>query len=249
MFSYREKLFEYIRKKYKVKEEYLWARFEDYAVFRHKDNQKWFALIMDIPECKLGIKGDEIVDVINLKLNDPFMVDSLIQREGYFKGYHISRGNWVSILLDGTVEFDEICMWLNESYFNTASKETKQKMRPPMEWLIPANPKYYDIQGAFEQAKEIDWKQGKGIKKGDIVYMYVAAPVSAILYKCKVTKTDIPFEYDDGRVRMSGLMKIKLLKRYKPGRFTLKVLDEEYGISTVRGPRGIPGDLSEALKK
>ena len=48
---------------------------------------------------------------------------------------------------------------------------------------------------------------------------------------------------------MSGLMKIKLLKRYKPDKFTLAVLDEKYGISTVRGPRGIPDDLSRALKK
>ena len=34
-------------------------------------------------------------------------------------------------------------------------------MRPPKEWIIPANPKYYDIQAAFRTSKEIDWKQGK----------------------------------------------------------------------------------------
>ena len=77
------------------------------------------------------------------------------------------------------MDFDEICMWINESFFNTASKETKQKMRPPMEWLVPANPKYYDIQGAFEQSKEIDWKQGKGIKKGDIVYISRRSSINA----------------------------------------------------------------------
>lgn len=71
-------------------------------------------------------------------------------------------------------------------------------MRPPKEWIIPANPKYYDIQAAFRTSKEIDWKQGKGIKVGDTVYMYVAAPVSAILYKCRVTRTDIPFRFDGG---------------------------------------------------
>ena len=38
------------------------------------------------------------------------------------------------------------------------------------------------MEAAFENTDEIHWKQGPGIKKGDIVYMYVASPVSAILY-------------------------------------------------------------------
>ena len=52
--------------------------------------------------------------------------------------------------------------------------------------MIPSNPAHYDVIGAFDQADEIDWKQGAGIKKGDTVYLYVGAPVSAILFKCLV---------------------------------------------------------------
>jgi len=44
------------------------------------------------------------------------------------------------------------------------------------------------------------------------------------------------------------LMKIKLLKKYKPDAFPFDVLKAEYGIFAVRGPRGIPYNLSEALK-
>ena len=128
-------------------------------------------------------------------------------------------------------------------------KQVKEpKIRLPKEWIIPANPKYYDIEAAFENSDEIDWKQGAGIKAGDTVFMYVAAPVSAILYKCEVTKTDIPFPYDDGKVRMKALMKIKLQKRYPRDKFTFPVLGSEYGIFAVRGPRSIPDSLSEALK-
>ena len=245
----REQLFDYVKKKYKAVPEHLWIRFPDYAIFRHADNEKWFGLVMAIPRRKLGMDVDDIVDILNVKLSDPLLVDILIQQPGYFRGYHISRGNWVSILLDGSVPFDDICRWLEESYLTTASKEKKQKLRPPKEWIVPANPKYYDIGQAFENAKEIDWKQGAGIKKGDTVFMYVAAPVSAILYKCKVTETDIPFRYDDGNVRMKALMKIKLQKRYKPTRFTFEKLREEYGIFAVRGPRAVPHSLSEALKR
>ena len=81
------------------------------------------------------------------------------------------------------------------------------------------------------------------------MFMYVAAPVSAVLYKCKVMETDIPFRYDDGMVQMKALMKIRLQKRYPRDRFTFDVLGKEYGIFAVRGPRGIPHSLSEALKK
>jgi hypothetical protein len=43
-------------------------------------------------------------------------------------------------------------------------------------------------------------------------------------------------------------MSIRLLKRYDPKRFTFDVLKNEYDIFAVRGPRGIPQKLSDALK-
>ena len=244
----RERLFAYAGKKYRASPEYLWARYPNYAVLRHRDNRKWFALVMDIPAAKLGLERGGTVDILNVKMEDTLLADLLIQQEGFYRGYHISRGNWISILLDGTVAFEELCRWLDESFMATASRETRQKRRPPKAWIVPANPKYYDVQKAFDEAEEINWKQGKGIKTGDTVYLYVAAPVSAILYKCRVTKTDIPFRFDNGEVRMSSVMKIKLLKRYEPDRFTFDVLGKEYGIFAVRGPRGIPESLREALK-
>ncbi len=248
MTSLKEKLFAYVNKKYSSTPEYLWMRYPNYAVFRHGDNRKWFALIMDIPANKLGMDSEEITDILNVKMSDPFIADILVQQKGFFRGYHISRGNWISILLDGTVEYEEICKWLDESYIATASKETIRRIRPPKEWLIPANPKYYDIQAAFSKSKEINWKQGKGIKLNDTVFIYVGAPVSAILYKCKVIKTDIPFSYNDEDIHMSRIMKIKLQKHYDPKQFTFDVLKERYGIFAVRGPRGISDSLSKALR-
>lgn len=127
----RGQLFDYVKKKYKAAPEYLWRRFPDYAIFRHADNEKWFGIVMNVKKEKLGMEGDDIVDILNVKLSDLFLVEMLIQQSGYFRGYHISRGNWVSILLDGSVPFDDICRWLDESYLTTASKEKKQKLRPP----------------------------------------------------------------------------------------------------------------------
>lgn len=245
----REDIFRYVRKKYGITEDYPLPTAPTFPVMRHPDNRKWFAIIMDVQREKLGLDGMERVDVINVKLRDPMFTDMIVQQEGYFRGYHISRGNWISILLDGTVPLKDICGLIDESFLATASKTKKEKHRPPKEWLVPANPKYYDIEHAFDETDVIDWKQGSGIKAGDTVFMYVAAPVSAILYKCKVVETDIPYDYSDKDLTIKALMKIKLQKKYKPRKFSFDVLKEKYGIYAVRGPRGIPHFLSEALRK
>ncbi len=200
----RKKIIDYIKKEYKAEPEHLWRSYPDYIVFRHSDNSKWFGIIMDVSRDKLGLDGDGRVDILDVKVEDPFLRDTLIQQPGYLPAYHMNKGKWITVLLDGTVSFEEICLMVDEGYMVTASKAKKEKIRPPKEWIIPANPKYYDIENAFDDANEIDWKQGAGIK---------------------------------------------LLKRYKPEKFTFEVLKDEYGIYTIRGPRGIPNSLSAALNK
>jgi len=245
----RQTVTDYIKKKYGTSPEYLWKRYPDYAVFRHEDNNKWFALTAGVPGSKLGLADDTPVDVINLKIDDLFFRDMLIREDGIFPAYHMNKVHWISVLLDGTVNEKQIYDLIDMSYMATASAKKKEKIRPPKEWIIPANPKYYDVEQAFDEENEIDWKQGAGIKKGDTVYLYVAAPVSAILFKCKVTETDIPYRYEDENLTIKALMKIRLQKRYDRNLFTFETLKEEYGIYAVRGPRGIPNSLSAALKK
>ncbi len=244
----KDKVFAYIKKKYKASPEYLWKRYPDYAVFRHSDNNKWFALQAAVPGEKLGVGGEDLIEVINVKVDDMFFRDMLIQQDGILPAYHMNKQHWITVLLDGTVSEKQVFDLIDASFMATASATKKQKIRPPKEWIIPSNPKYYDIVHAFDDTDEIDWKQGAGIKTGDTVFMYVGSPVSAILYKCKVTETDIPYKYQDENLTIKALMKIKLLKRYKPDKFTFDVLRDEYGIYAVRGPRGITNSLSEALK-
>ena len=62
--SLRQNVIDYIRKTYQAEIEYLWMRYPEYGIFRHKDNQKWYALMMDVPRAKLGLKGDKIIDVL-----------------------------------------------------------------------------------------------------------------------------------------------------------------------------------------
>ena len=243
----RKTFFEYIKAEYKVTPDYPWKKYPDNAVFRHSDNNKWFALVMDVARDKLGQIGAERITVVNLKIADALFRDTIIREEGIIPAYHMNKQNWITVILDGTVPEERVYDLLDMSYRATASAKVKEKIRLPKDWIIPANPKYYDIEHAFDNADEIDWKQGRGIRVGDTVYMYVAAPVSAILYKCKVLETDIPYEYQDRNLVLKALMKIRLMKRYDPEAFTFDVLKEDYGIYAVRGPRGVPYSLSQEL--
>ena len=92
-------IFEFAKKKFDSKPEYLWRKFPDVAILRNNKNKKWYAVIMKVAKRKLGI--DEIGDtqIINLKL-DPIMISSLISKEGFYPAYHMNKEHWVSIDLN-----------------------------------------------------------------------------------------------------------------------------------------------------
>ena len=244
-----ERILRYAKRRYSAVPDHPFSRSPEAAVLRHGDSGKWFALMMEVPREKLGLKGDGKAQVMNVKTPDPLLADLLMQQKGYFRAYHMKARNWITVLLDGTVPYEDVCRALDESFHATAPGNSSKKPRPPKEWIIPANPRYYDVEHAFDTQKEIFWKQGKGIRTGDTVYMYTAAPVSAILYRCRVTGTDFPCDHRGGELRIDALMKIRLQKRYDPGKFTFERLKRDYGIAAVRGPRGIPYSLGEALKR
>ena len=245
----RDRIDNYIYEQYGVEAEFPWDRDDTSAVYRHKDNKKWFALIMNVRRDKLGLSGDDVVSAINLKIDDINMHEMLVTEDGICPAYHMNKRSWITVVLDGTVPEEQVLSLLDMSFSSTSKKYRRRAVREPKEWIIPANPKFYDVEGAFEKEDIITWKQGAGILAGDTVYMYVAAPVSAILYKCRVLETDIPYEYSDKNLKITALMKIELLKRYERDEFTFAYLGEEYGIYAIRGPRGIPHSLSTALNK
>ena len=59
------------------------------------------------------------------------------------------------------------------------------------EWIIPANPKFYDHAGAFEKNGFIDWTQNVNFNIGDIVYIYSTMPEERIAYKAIVEKINL----------------------------------------------------------
>lgn len=96
---------------------------------------------------------------------------------------------------------------------------------------------------AFKDNDEIIWKQSTNINVGDIIYLYVTEPISAIIFKCEVTETDIPYNYNNDNLSIS-----KFIKQYDNDNYTYSYLNE-LGIKAIRGPRKIPNKLSILLNK
>ena len=151
----------------------------------------------------------------------------------------MNKKNWVSIILDDTLSDDEIIDLIGISY------DSANIMG---EWIVPANPKYYDIINAFNDTNTIIWKQSNNIIKNDIIYIYVAAPYSSIMYKCIAIEVDIPYKYKDNNLSINHVMKLKLLKRYNKGDLSQEKLNK-LGIKAIRGPRNITAKLAQELKK
>lgn len=215
--------------KYYVEPEFLWDKFPGFGVFRNKTNQKWFGIIMNLPKNKIVGDSKDEIEVINIKLDDK--VPEYLNRDGIYPSYHMSKKNWVSVLLDDSLTDEEVMELIDLS--NSSASIVN-------EWIVPANPKYCDVEHMFDKEDIQDWKQGRGIKVGDIVYMYVAAPISAIMFKCEVMETDIPYNYVSKELTVNKIMRIKLLERIDPKIYSFEVLNKEYGVPFIRGPRSMP---------
>ena len=101
--------------------EYLWAKYPTYCVLRHPNNHKWYAVLMDVAKNKLGLSGDENVDILVIKCG-PILLGSLLLNKGFLPAYHMNKSNWVTVLLDGSVAGKEIAELLEISYDMTSEK-------------------------------------------------------------------------------------------------------------------------------
>lgn len=117
----RLELKQYIAETYGIEPDCPWIKNPNFEVYRHSNNKKWFALIMDIPRNRIGLRGTDTIDVVNLKC-DPLLLGSVRTESGIFPAYHMNKENWVTAALDGSVPDEIIKMLLDVSYELTAAK-------------------------------------------------------------------------------------------------------------------------------
>lgn len=114
----RKDILAYVKDKYQVEPDYPWKTSPSHAVLRHEGSRKWFGLIMNISERKLGLERNCLVDVINLKC-DPLLAGSLRNTPGIFPAYHMNKEHWITALLGGSLPDEKIFDLIDLSYHIT----------------------------------------------------------------------------------------------------------------------------------
>lgn len=119
IYDQTNKVTKYIYDKYKVKPEFLWEKYDDYGIFRNKNNKKWFSIIMNVDKSKIE-KGTGEIEIINVKVEEN-MLKELLKQKGFYEAYHMNKKYWLTIVLDDTVD-DEIIFSLIDNSFNLVNK-------------------------------------------------------------------------------------------------------------------------------
>lgn len=120
----RQDILRYAQEAYGTEAEYLWKDTPTAAVLRHKTNRKWYAVLMEVPKGRLGLSGEGVADVLNVKC-DPLLIGSLLRSKGFLPAYHMSKAHWISILLDGSLSAEDIFPLLDLSFQMTEKKIKK----------------------------------------------------------------------------------------------------------------------------
>lgn len=113
--DYTKKVISYVHHTYGDELEFLWPKFPNNAIWRRKDSGKWYAALLSVSKKKLGIDSDDIVEIIDLRV-DPEILTFLVDNKKYYPGYHMNKRHWCTIILDGSVTLEEIYARIDESF-------------------------------------------------------------------------------------------------------------------------------------
>lgn len=219
--------------------------FEKYPVYSsYRIGGKWYALIFPLQWKKLGDFpegiAEQTVEVVNLKVA-PTDVEELLDKDGIYPSYHMSKKSWISLILNDSLSDDEV--WdLLENSRKLANPNALARSEGPNYWILPANPKYYDIDAEFAAHSIVDWPQKASIRKGDFLAIYMTAPIRSLRYLCCVLEDGLEKSAEPKR------MKLELVDKFEDEVFPIDRL-KECGVTNIRGPRRMTKELITAIKE
>lgn len=119
-----------------VTKDFPWEKDPEYAVYRHTDNRKWFALQFFTSKAQLSrLKAnDSILEtyapdakifILNVKV-DPEMIGDITRDPGFFPAYHMNRQHWITIILDSHTDSTKTKALIEISY-NLTMKKIQRK--------------------------------------------------------------------------------------------------------------------------
>lgn len=105
----------YVRDKYGDELEFLWEKFPDNAIWRRKDNEKWYGALLTVKASKLGHADDKLIEILDLRIKTED-IEATVDNKRFFMGYHMNKKHWYTILLDDSIPTEEICRRIDDSY-------------------------------------------------------------------------------------------------------------------------------------
>ena len=239
------RLANFIVKEFSDQADHPFEKYPDYLSFRV--DGKWYALFFPLKGDKLALSGEKaslVYDVVNIKVN-PRQMDKLLDLDGIYPSYHMSKKTWISLVLDETIPDQTIFELIRGSRSLVAPKHLR-KASELHYWIVPVNLKYYDIGEEFSASEDILWTQKASMQKRDFVAIYITAPTKAIRYLCQVLEANIANQGYRDEESIKELMRIKPLYSFNDSDFDSERL-KCFGIKTVRGPQHMTDDLVQAL--
>lgn len=109
-----QSVIKYVKEKYAGNLEFLWEKSNN-AIIRHHDTKKWYLALLTIPREKLGLKSNDLVEIIDLKM-PPEEIVKLVDNKKIFPGYHMNKKHWITICLDNTIKDEELFKYIDISY-------------------------------------------------------------------------------------------------------------------------------------
>lgn len=110
-----QEIIRYIKEKYNNDLEYLWDKYPDCAIYRHKENNKWYCLLMRIKANSIGIESDKKIEILNLKYQKE-NINEIIDYKNIYPGYHMNKNNWITINLKEQIDIKQIKSLIDNSY-------------------------------------------------------------------------------------------------------------------------------------
>ncbi|MBF0775419.1 hypothetical protein BVE84_06910 [Streptococcus azizii] len=234
------RLVRYVAEHFQESPDYPFTKAPDIATLRHVANQKWYSLMTQVPWTVLGETDKEgSIDIVNIKVEVEQM-EELLGKPGIYPAYHMSKKTWVSISLDDRLP-DGVLFDLVSRSRRLVSPKTSLFPSGPCYWIIPANPKLYDIDTELQNEGQILWPQKPKIKVGDVVCIYMTAPIQAICYLCRVVESTI---LEEGK----EYMRLELLRVLSDSVLPLSKM-KRLGVRAVRGPRLATQECREVLEE
>ena len=120
-------LIKYIKEKYGDELEFLWEKYDDNAIWRNKNSQKWYATLFTVSGEKLGLNDNKSIEVSNV-MYEKDKVDEIIDNKIIFPAYHMNKRSWITIKLDDDIDMDFVYELVDNSY-ELSGRNIKRKTK------------------------------------------------------------------------------------------------------------------------